>query len=105
MQIALDSADDGGVLRAHAGADQERFEERHRLLHRAGSDQHLGDEDLVGLELRADVVHRTCEGLEDCRRIGAVIDRGLRERRGRDPVAALHSRCQFDQIAHLRLRS
>lgn len=48
-----------------AGLDQQRLEEVHRLLHGAGGDKHLGDEDLIALEALADVVHTADQCIED----------------------------------------
>jgi len=46
-----------GMLLSGAGFDEHRFEDLERFLHRAGGDQHFGNEDLVVLELLADHRH------------------------------------------------
>ncbi len=51
VQVALHRADDGGVLRLDPRLDQQRFQNRHALLHGARRNQHLRHEHLVVFEL------------------------------------------------------
>jgi hypothetical protein len=80
VQVSLDRADHGRVLGRDACGEQSRFQQVHRLLHRAGRDQHLGDEDLVVLEPLAHRGHRGHQGLVDKHGgRGPLIEGPLRE--------------------------
>ena len=57
VQIAFDGADGDAADRLVAAGGQERADEFERGLHRAGGDEQLGHEVLVGLEPAAHFIH------------------------------------------------
>lgn len=57
VEVVLDGADDDGALFFHLVAHEEGTQDIGSGGHRAGGDEHFGDEDVVFLEAFADDVH------------------------------------------------
>src|SRR5437870_9872016 len=72
VDVALHGADDIAPYRLCAGLRDERAQDHQRALHRAGGDQHLGDEEVAFLEAAADLLQGGDQGLEqDVHRVHA----------------------------------
>jgi hypothetical protein len=103
VEVALDRPEDRGVLGTDAGLDEDGFEDGGGLLHRPGGDQHLGDVDLVALELGADDLHRRRHRAEHRPRVHPLVDRLPGDRGRRRPIARLDRRRECRKIRHVLL--
>ncbi len=100
VEVALDGAKDGYLVGLVAGADEQRFQQRHPALHGAGADEHLGNEDLLAAEAITNHAHGVGHHAKDIAGRDAFVEGRLSDVDRRLAVTGLHGRLQSLQVCH-----